>query len=53
LAQFETALDREEKAARRLKEKMAEDLFEDFSTTKPNLLSVKSKGSKASRGTRS
>ena len=53
LAQFETALDREEKAARRLKEKMAEDLFEDFSTTKPNLLSVKRKGSKASRGTRS
>ena len=32
LAQFETALDREEKAAQRLKEKLAEDLFKDPST---------------------
>ena len=32
LAQFETALDREEKAAQRLKEKIAEDLFTDPST---------------------
>ena len=32
LAQFETALDREEKAAQRLKEKIAEDLFKDPST---------------------
>ena len=32
LAQFETALDHEEKAAQRLKEKIAEDLFTDPST---------------------
>jgi hypothetical protein len=53
LAQFETALDREEKAARRLKEKMAEDLFEDFSTTKPNASVKRKQGSTASRGKRS
>ena len=53
LAQFETALDREEKAARLLKEKMAEDLFEDFSTTKPNASVKRKQGSTASRGKRS
>ena len=53
LAQFETALDREEKAARRLKEKMAEDLFEDFSTTKPNASVKRKQGTTASRGKRS
>ena len=41
LAQFETALDREEKAAQRLKEKIAEDLFEDPST---NAASLKKRG---------
>jgi hypothetical protein len=41
LAQFETALDREEKAAQRLKEKIAEDLFEDPSV---NAASLKKRG---------
>jgi hypothetical protein len=37
LAQFETALDREEKAAQRLKEKIAEELFEDPSMSAASL----------------
>ena len=53
LAQFETALDREEKAAQRLKEKIAEELFEDPSVN----ASLKKRGGKTSangnRGKRS
>ena len=45
LAQFETALDREEKAAQRLKEKIAEELFEDPSV---NAASLKKRGGKTS-----
>ena len=53
LAQFETALDREKKPLRQVEREMAEDLFEDFSTTKPNASLKRKQGSKASRGKRS